>query len=280
MMHRDGWAGKKGNSGMAFGWFVFERDHRGPPTIHRISWDRPEPPRPSLSLPANKEAEMAKKTSEAAVVQDKMNTDNNETPTTIAKPPEGFNLNRFKSKRAVAMANVETLPNALPIHSIAGAKDFVRLHPDEENYWSTELCFVSVPIKGSKRDSLHLIDEDIAMRHLPSAKVLRFRLALASKPTDAFFLCQVPTRNLDNTYNASNVEACESAKMLWTQATSRREEGVEAYKVELARDADAFPPPKWPSLSFSELISKAFAGRMIDREDHPGLLRLIGAQQS
>jgi hypothetical protein len=40
MMHRDGWAGRKGNSGMAFAWFVFDRNHTGPTTIDRISWER------------------------------------------------------------------------------------------------------------------------------------------------------------------------------------------------------------------------------------------------
>jgi hypothetical protein len=204
-----------------------------------------------------------------------------EATDSIAKP-EGFDLDRFKSKRAATMANVETLPNALPHHSIAQAKDFVRLHPDEKKYWSSELCFVSVPIKGSMRDTLHLIEEDLAMRFLPSARIRRFRLALASKPNDVFFLCQVPSQNLDNTYNSTNLQACEQAKTVWTQATSRREEGIEAYKVSVARDRDPapFPEPKWPSQSLAELIEKTFAGRMINSEDHPGLLRLIGARQS
>ena len=48
MMHRDQWAGKKANSGMAFAWYVFDRNHHEPPTIHRISWERPEPPPPQL----------------------------------------------------------------------------------------------------------------------------------------------------------------------------------------------------------------------------------------
>src|SRR4051794_23382025 len=80
----------------------------------------------------------------------------------IAKPG-AFSLDKFKSKRAAAMANVETLQTALPHHSISQAKDFVRLHPDEGMYWSPELCFVAVPIKGAKRDTLHLIDEELAM---------------------------------------------------------------------------------------------------------------------
>jgi hypothetical protein len=39
MMHRDEWAGRKANSGMAFAWYVWERSHVGPPTIGRISWE-------------------------------------------------------------------------------------------------------------------------------------------------------------------------------------------------------------------------------------------------
>jgi hypothetical protein len=40
MMHRDNWAGRKANSGMAFAWFCWNRDHAGPTTINRISWER------------------------------------------------------------------------------------------------------------------------------------------------------------------------------------------------------------------------------------------------
>lgn len=199
--------------------------------------------------------------------------------TSIPKP-SGFSLDKFKSKRAAAVAGVETLQTGLPHHKIADAKDFVRLHPDEDTYWSPELCFVNVPIKGQKRDTLHLIDEDLAMRYLPSGKILRCRLALATKPFDVFFLCHVPTRNEDNPWNASNLLACERAKTAWVQATSRKEEGVDAYKIDAARDPDAFPEPKWLKQSLDDLIEKTFTGCMIDRDDHPALLRLVGAKQT
>lgn len=39
MMHRDGWDGRKANSGMAFAWFVWDKSHQGPATIQRISWE-------------------------------------------------------------------------------------------------------------------------------------------------------------------------------------------------------------------------------------------------
>jgi hypothetical protein len=142
------------------------------------------------------------------------------------------------------------------------------------------LCFVSVPIKGQKKDLLHLIDEDIALAHLHSGKVQRFRLVLATKPYDVFFLCHVPTRNEDNPWNASALKACEKAKSSWVEATSRKAEGVDEYKGGAAKDPDAFPEPKWPAQSLDVLILAAFAGRMIDCEGHPALLRLIGAKQS
>jgi len=40
MMHRAGWEGRKANSGMAFGWFVWERGYERPTELHRISWER------------------------------------------------------------------------------------------------------------------------------------------------------------------------------------------------------------------------------------------------
>ena len=39
MMHRAGWEGRKANSGMAFGWFCWDRSHIGPTVIDRISWE-------------------------------------------------------------------------------------------------------------------------------------------------------------------------------------------------------------------------------------------------
>ena len=76
------------------------------------------------------------------------------------------------------------------------------------------------------------------------------------------------------------MEACEKAKTLWTKATSRKGEGVENYKITSAKDPDAFRDPNWPTQSLGELITRAFAGRMIETEDHPALLRKIGAKQS
>jgi hypothetical protein len=40
MMHRAGWQGRKANSGMAFAWFIWDRDYVGSTMADRISWER------------------------------------------------------------------------------------------------------------------------------------------------------------------------------------------------------------------------------------------------
>lgn len=39
MMHRDGWEGRKANSGMAFAWYVWDKTYTGPTIVDRISWE-------------------------------------------------------------------------------------------------------------------------------------------------------------------------------------------------------------------------------------------------
>jgi hypothetical protein len=95
-----------------------------------------------------------------------------------------------------------------------------------------------------------------------------------------FFLCHVPSRGLDNSWNASNLQACEQAKTLWTTATSQKAEGIEAYKVGQARDPDAFPAPNWLTQLLETLIGVTFTGCLIEVADNPALLRLIGGKPS
>jgi hypothetical protein len=190
-------------------------------------------------------------------------------------------LIKFKSKKE-PLAQVATLPTELPILKIADAKDYVRLHPDVDNYWSPELCFVNVPIKGQKKDTLHLIDEDLALKYIPPKRIQRFRLALATKPDDVLFLCQIPSRNLDNEWNKAALKGIEQAKTLWTMVTSRKEEGVETYKITVSEDEDGFDEPTWPigEQTLEDIILTRLCGFCIDKADHPGLLRLRGKKQA
>jgi hypothetical protein len=164
----------------------------------------------------------------------------------IAKPTKS-QLDMFKSTRDPSIAGVETLLTALPHYKLSEASDWARLHPDEAKYWSPEFCFVNVPVKGQKRDTLHFIGEELAKRYLPSNRIQRFRLALPTKPHDVFFLCHVPSQNLDNSFNNTNLQGCLKAKTVWTQLTSRKPEGIDDYQITFSKHEDAFPEPRWPT---------------------------------
>jgi hypothetical protein len=204
-----------------------------------------------------------------------------EEPLSIAKPNgQGGGLDQFRVTRAPTIANVEVLQTALPVRRIADARDFVRVHPDEDNYWTDDLCFVEVPVIGDKKRSiLHLISETLALEQVSSALIKRYRLALATKPHDVFFWCIVPTTNLDNSWVATAIQGIQQAKTRWTQVVSRKAEGIDAYMPQFARHEDAFPIPRWPTEPINTLVLRTFAAHTIDRPDHPGLLRLVGARQ-
>ena len=62
------------------------------------------------------------------------------------------------------------------------------------------------------------------------------------------------------------------------KVSSRKAEGIDEYKIDFARDKDAFPPVQWPKRTFDELLEVTFRNANIDHDKHPGLLRLIGAK--
>jgi hypothetical protein len=196
----------------------------------------------------------------------------------IAKPGVDF-MNQFRSTKSAEMPGVVTPLAALRIMKASETQDFVRVHPDEENCWTCELCFVSVPIKGTARPMLHLITEEIAMEHLSPKLIKRQRLALATKPHDVFFFCIVPSQNLDNAWNATALKALELAKSRWVQVFSRHDEGLEEYGHNFAKNEDAFPAPKWPTRSLHDYLEVTFRSATITTDNYPALLRLIGAKQ-
>ena len=202
-------------------------------------------------------------------------------PLLIHKPTTASErLAKFKTKNPVqTIDGVGTLITALPVLGIGQAGDFVRLHESEAEYWSDELSFVTVPIDGDKHGKLHLIEDSLAVAYLPAKKIKRYRLALATKPMKgSFFLCQIPTRNLESTWNSSNIQACETARTLWVEAVSMKPT-QEFYKINPAKNQNAFRQPVWPTRTLDEIIDATFRGAMIETEDDPGLRRLIGDVQ-
>jgi hypothetical protein len=240
------------------------------------------------SQPAVTEPAASKKTRKPKleVITDSNGNDNGSNGASpLIKPDAPFSLDRFKSKRDKTAANVEIDPGPLPVSRIVDVKDFVRVHHDEENFWSDELTFISVPIKGMKKEQLHIIDQELAVTTLEPAQILWMRLALASKPDGKLFLAQIPSmENMDNTWNSTHFDAIRRAQKVWLMAVSRAKTGEEGYEVVLAKSQDAFKLA-WGKRTLLEHIERSFKGRIIMPDEgsqygskHEAFLRKIGAE--
>ena len=193
------------------------------------------------------------------------NSPPDEAPMSIPKPSKS-QLDMFKSTRDPSIAGVETLLTALPHHNMSEAKDWVRLHPDEENYWSPELCFVHRADQRAKTRPA-ASDQRRSGQALPrqrSDPALSLGAGDQSRTTSSFSVtCRRRTSTTPGTTPACGLACRPRAK--WAQATSRKGENAEGYQITYAKDQDSFPEPNWPKQTLDELILVTFNGRMIDQ---------------
>ena len=205
------------------------------------------------ALPPKSErfATMAKtKKAEFKVIEfDAPPTENNAPPEAVPgngdKPipkPGEFSLDKFKSKRAAAMANVETLQTALPHHSIAASE---RLRPAASRRGDVLVAGTvlrqrpdqgpearhAAPDRRRPGDALLAEREDLALPLGARDQAAR-RLFPLSRPDPE----PRTTPGTPQTWRPAR-----KRRRTWVQATSRKEEGVEGYKIDFARDRGCFP---------------------------------------
>ena len=75
-------------------------------------------------------------------------------------------------------------------------------------------------------------------------------------------------------WHTSAMEAATQAKDSWLRVQANM--ALQGYDIFLA--GAAIQEPQWPDLGFSKILEIAFGGRVIDRQDHPVLLRLRGVE--
>ena len=105
-------------------------------------------------------------------------------------------VDKFKSKRAATSYGVDNLVDGCLIRRLENSQGLLPPPPGRGRVLVGRIVLRHGSGERLERNSLHLIAEDLAVEYLPSGKVLRFRLALGSKPYDVFFLAHVPSQNL------------------------------------------------------------------------------------
>ncbi len=195
----------------------------------------------------------------------------------IAKPSK-FSLADFRTEQNPKATGIEPTCPALPMMRLADVKDFFVLHP-HDSYWSNEVALIQVPTKGSTESTQHLILDGIVKKYSDQlqARVKYCQIVLGAKPDNVFFLGLIPTRNLDNTFNASAIRAAVQAKSgIWTTVTSRKSEGHDDYFIGKAQEGGAFLETKWPTFSLDEIVEVTVGDKFITTDEHSSLDRLLG----
>src|SRR6478672_1414959 len=80
---------------------------------------------------------MAKKSDEN--ISDDAATSGGAEKLSIEKPRSAFRMEDFRATRSEETAEISREPTPLAVLRAPHVEDFIRLHPDEENFWSIEM---------------------------------------------------------------------------------------------------------------------------------------------
>ena len=106
------------------------------------------------------------------------------SPTDLSEPipiPGEFSLQKFSSPKTLRWQVLKPCWRRCRTIDL-GRERFRSAASRRREYWTAELCFVNVPIKGQKHDTLHLIDEDLAMQ-LPAERARLCVFGWRSRPS-------------------------------------------------------------------------------------------------
>jgi len=102
-----------------------------------------------------------------------------------------------------------------------------------------------------------------------------YKVVLAITRQDNLYVWPIKLPDSDgrqNVWNATKMEGAEKAKTLWIRLIPNQDIG--AYEFKIAENQDY--EPKWPNLSFLEILNIAFKGRIISDPNHPIVQELRG----
>lgn len=180
------------------------------------------------------------------------------------KPISGFNMDEYTSKPIeagiVIKRELTTIPAKKPNRT-----QFFRIHPD---------LVITVDVFDCKEDGyLYLVKQDALPFLLGLTKRVILHVGVTQNGTPFLLPVTQPDENgIWNSWHQSTSRVAIAAKKDWVRMQSNRNiSGYEIHKAEGIR-----LEPQWPDMTLEEYLSKAFADRMIDDENHPIVKNIRG----
>jgi hypothetical protein len=191
------------------------------------------------------------------------------TPPPRPEPPNPFNpaalrLGADYSEGLGVRKVISTIPNRKPNKS-----EWFQVRPGD--VWRLQTAVLELE-KGVER-STYLVARplwaDLAGEITPA-----LLLTCVNRAND-LFLWRIKLPGADgrsNTWTDSALQIAKAAETTWCRMVSDTTNGIYTHFVPAAD----LPEPKWPEMSFDQILQVAFRGRTIDSLDHPILRELRG----
>ena len=203
--------------------------------------------------------------------QDSVNAGNNKAKQ-HKKPKIDLERVRAKADQRIDLG-VTTEYTVIPIRN-PKPDEFFRCMADEE--YSMDANILSLKTDNE----WYLIDPDILpdIQLESQLKVMTIYMCVTMSSTP-FVTCipQPDEMGKINSWHESGHRTMEEAKQCWVRRQADRSNG--GYIITKAMNAK-LPDPKWPTMTLSEIIERAFEKFYIDDINHPVLQRLRGEVMS
>jgi hypothetical protein len=187
-------------------------------------------------------------------------------------PSEQSVLNPFDPERLrisldlTEGVGVKKIINTVPVRK-PDKQDFIRVHADE----AFRLAVAVIDLRADRETFLVVPD---IVRDIPGEYAMVTIFTCINR-AGVVFLWPVRLPSSDgrqSDWARSEAEAAEMAMRRWVRIKANTNLG--AYEVYEA--SSTIPDPEWPELSFSQMLTIAFKGRLVDSFGHPVLKRLRG----
>ena len=185
-----------------------------------------------------------------------------------APPDDPFDITKLRlTQDFVATSGVTKLLTTVPVRK-PSPQDFVRVHPSPD--YRESLAVIEL---RDDRDEMYLLPPPMA-RELPGEFVM-VTMFTAINRQGVVFLWPVKLPAPDGRtleWHRTAAVAAELAMRRWVRVKSNMALGA----YEIFEASATIPDPRWPELSFSELLRIGFRDHLITSFGHPVIDRLRG----
>jgi hypothetical protein len=190
-----------------------------------------------------------------------------ETGPTPAAVPDPFDLSTLKITADFAEVGVKKLLKTVPCRK-PSRQDWIRVHPSPD--FKGNFCLIELK---EDREEYLVANKELAAELVGETTFKTIFTACNRQGVCFLWPVRLPGPDgKDLEWFRSAREAAEEAMVRWTRVSPNMSLG--AYEILQAEAIAA--EPKWPDVSFQELLRICFRDRLITGLDHPVVKRLRG----